>query len=123
VQIITGILLLPLALLCLAGSVVLVFAPPDKAPLLAMSLGVVFILICIWVFWLAVRLLANHHGGGLLGPFSLKASTILFFALPIGGIFTGYWREKPIIAAIQTFCYLAVATALWWLAKARKHAS
>jgi hypothetical protein len=121
-QIIAGLFLLPIALLCLAGSVVLVLAPPGKAPLLAMSLGVVFVLICLWVLWLAVRLLANRPGHGLLGPFALRASALLFFALPIGGVFTGYWREKPLIAAIQTLCYLAVATTLWRLAKGRKHA-
>ena len=121
-QIIAGLFLLPIALLCLAGSVVLVLAPSDKAPLLAISLGVVFVLICLWVLWLAVRLLANRPGHGLLGSFALKASALLFFALPIGGIFTGYWREKPLIAAIQTLCYLVVATALWRLANRRKHA-
>ena len=120
-QIIAGLFLLPIALLCLAGSVVLMLAPPDKAPLLATSLGVVFVSISLWVLWLAVRLLANRPGHGLLGPFALKASALLFFALPIGGIFTGYWRENPLIAAIQTLCYLAVATTLLRLAKGRKY--
>ena len=53
---------------------------------------------------------------------ALRASAFLFFALPIGGIFTGYWREKPLIAAIQTLCYLVAATAFWRLANRRKNA-
>lgn len=121
VQILAGLLLLPISLVCLAGSAVLVMAPPDKAPLLAMSLGIIFVLLCLWVLWLAVRLLVNRPGRGLLGATALKASAFLFFALPIGGIFTGYWREKPLIAAIQTLCYLVFAIRLWRLANNRKH--
>lgn len=120
-QILSGLILLPVSLLCLAGSSVLFLAPTNKAPLLSMSLGVAFVLICLWVLWIAVRLLANRPGRGLLGPAALKASALLFLALPIGGIFTGYWLEKPLIAAIQALCYLAAANALWQLARSRRH--
>ena len=121
-QIIAGLFLLPIALLCLAGSAVLVLSPPDKAPILAMSLGAVFVLLCLWALWLAVRLLANRLGRGLLGPFALKASSLLFFLLPVVGVFSGYWQQKPLIAAAQTLCHLAVAATLWRLAKGREHA-
>lgn len=121
-QIIAGLLLFPIALLCLAGSVAVVLAPPDKAPRLAMSVGVVLALICLWVLWLAVRLLANRPSHGLLGPYALKAAALLLFALPIGGVFSGYWQERPLIAAVQTLCYLMVVNTLWRLSNRRKHA-
>ena len=122
-QIIAGLFLLPISVVCLAGSLVLVLSPPDKAPILAMSLGAVFVLLCLWVLWLAVRLLANRPGHGLLGPFALRASALLFFILPVVGLFTGYWQQKPFVAAAQTICYLVIAATLWQLAKGREHAA
>lgn len=118
-QILAGLLLLPFSLMCLAGSLVLAFAPSDKAPSLAIIVGIAFVLICFWVLWLSVRLLTGHAGRGLMRPFALKAASLLFVVLPIGGLFTGYWRHNPVVASVQTFFYLVLAFALWRLAKQR----
>ena len=121
-QIVAGLLLLPTALLCLAGLLVLVISPPDKAPILAMLLGAVSILVCLWVLWLAARLLSNRPGHGLLGSFARRASSLLFFLLPLVGVLAGYWRQTPFVAAAQALCYLAIAATLWRLARGRGHA-
>ena len=119
-QVCFGILLVPLSLLCMAGSVAMLASPAPKAPLLAAGIGVIFIPICVWFLPLAIRLIANRpNRGGLLGPFALRASAVLFPMIPLVGLFTGYYRQHGLIAVGRAAIYVFVALALWSLAKRR----
>ena len=123
-QVYAGLLLAPFALLGLLGSVVMVISPPPKAPILAAVLGVIFILVCVWVLVLAFQLIFNRpSGGGLMGPWALRASSTLFLFLPLAGVFTGYYREHGAIAFGQAAIYVFVAITLWSLAKHRSRAA
>lgn len=115
-----GLALMPFTLLCLVGSVMMVAWPPEKAPILSTALGLIFVLTCMWVLAVSVRLVFNRpRHGGLLGPSALRASAMLFLALPIGGVFTGHYRAFGLVAVGQAICYVVVALTLWSLAGRR----
>ena len=115
-----GLALIPFTLLCLAGSVMMVAWPPEKAPILSTALGLIFVLICMWGLAVGVRLALNRpRHGTLLGPLALRASAMLFFSLPIGGLFTGHYRTFGFVAVGQAACHVMVAAALWSLAGLR----
>lgn len=119
-EICVGLALMPFTLMCLAGSVMMIAWPAKKAPNLSIALGLVFVLVCLWILAVSVRLVLNRpRQGGLLGPFALRASAVLFFALPIGGLFTGHYRAFGLVAIGQAICYLLVAGKLWSLAGQR----
>ena len=84
--------------------------------------GALLLLIAAWACYLAIRMIANRPGRGLLGPFALRCASALFFLLPVAGLLTGYTQEHPYRAALQSVSYWVVAFALWRLAKVRRAA-
>ena len=121
VQVPVGLFLGLFTLLCLAGSATLIFSPNEKAPVLAPVLGVVWVAACSWVLEKCLRLITGRKNrGGLMSPRTLRAVGWFFLLLPIGGIFTGYFRTHTLIAIVQTAAYVSVFFGLRRLAGVRE---
>jgi len=120
IEIPAGILLGLFTLLCLAGSTTLIFSANNKAPILAPLIGLVLIVGSVWVLEKCIRLVTGRaRKGGLLSPTALRAAGWMFLLLPIGGIFTGYYREHPVASPIQIAGYISAAAGVRRLAAAR----
>jgi hypothetical protein len=122
VQIPVGIALGGIVLLCLAGSLMMVFLPNEKAPVLAPAFGVFMSLVSLWALAKCVRLLSGKkvQGGGLLGPRALRALAWLFLLLPVGGLFSGYFVTHTAQAVLQTCAYVSIFFGLRSLAARRE---
>lgn len=117
-----GVLLGLFTLLCLAGSATLIFAPSEKAPILAPVAGVVLVLACFWVLEKCFRLITGRlNKGGLMRPNTLRAVSWFFLFLPVGGLFTGYFVTHTFFAVVQTASYISLFFGLRALAAFREH--
>jgi len=120
IQIVAGISLGFLALLCLAGSVAFVLYPPDKDPALAIGLGFLMVLVSCWVLVKCVRLAFGWGAQeGLMGPVSLRVAAFCFLVAPIAGLFTGYYAEGGLFAVAQAVTYVFISAVLMGMASAR----
>lgn len=121
IQLPVGIFLGLFTLLCLAGSATLVFAPPEKAPIMAAAFGVFMAIACFWILEKCFRLITGREiKGGLMGPPALRVIGWFFLLLPIGGLFTGYFRTHTLIAIVQTAAYISAFFGLRRLAATRE---
>jgi len=121
VQVPVGVVLGLFTVLCLAGSATLIFSTSEKAPILAPVLAVVWVVACGWVFEKCFRLITGRKNrGGLMSPSTLRAVGWFFLLLPIGGVFTGYFRTHTFIAVVQTAAYISVFFGLRRLATSRE---
>lgn len=120
VQILIGLVLFPLLLPCLAGSLMLALLPNEKAPVLATVAGILMALMTIWLFAICFRLVSGRRvSGGLVGPRALRSFAWLFLLLPLGGLFTGYFAAHTLWAVIQSAIYVNVFFGLRALARNR----
>ena len=120
VQVPAGLLFGAFTLLCLVGSLSMVFGENEKAPVLAPLFGLVMTLACVWILLMCFRLVSGRRRtGGIMSPTALRAVAYFFLLLPIGGLFTGYFVSHPLRGAIQTLAYVAVFLGLRRLAKER----
>ena len=118
-QILGGLLLTGISLACLLASAVMIAEAQFGRRVGMAGLGVIFCLVCLWAVSLGIRLVLGRRGRGLLGPMALRVAAVLFGALPVVGLFTGYWQERPLVAAMQSMAYAVLALFLWRLARAR----
>ena len=110
-------------LLCLVGSATLVFIPNQKAPFLAPVIGIVCIAACFWALEKWARLIVGKKKrGGLLPPATLRVIAWFFLLLPVGGLFTGYFRTHTLAALVQTAAYVSLFFGLRSLAAYRDDA-
>jgi hypothetical protein len=121
VQVLLGVVLGAFTLLCVAGSVSILLSPQLNHNPLGVVLGVVLLLGCAWVLEKCLRLITGRKNrGGLIAPRTLRVMAVLFLLLPLGGLFTGYWRTNTILAIVQTIAYVAIFLGLWALAFKRE---
>jgi hypothetical protein len=121
IQVPAGLFLSAVLLLCLAGSLMMVFLPNEKAPLLAPTFGVFMSLVCLWGFGVCIRLvLGKRVCGGLFGPRTLRTLAWFFLLLPLGGLFTGYFKMHALQAFVQTAAYVSVFFGLRAMADSRE---
>jgi hypothetical protein len=119
-QISIGLLLLPVTALCLIGAVLLVVKPPEKNPLLAVTIGSLMVLLSFWGLEKAVRLILGWRSrGGLMGPFALRVVGVFFLLLPLAGFFTDHYARYGLLAVIQAVGYVFTFFALLALARTR----
>lgn len=120
VQVPVGLFLSLFTLVCLVGSATLVFVPNRKAPVLAPLIGIVCTAVCVWALEKCARLiLGRKKKGGLLAPSTLRVLAWFFLLLPVGGLFTGYFRTHPLVALVQTASYVSIFFGLRSLAAYR----
>jgi membrane associated rhomboid family serine protease len=117
---------LALGLLTLAlglASAALLFAQNAKAPSPALAVVAVLILLlaCFWVLEKCFRLVTGRKNrGGLMSPTTLRVLSIFFLVLPVGGIFTGYYRQMGSVAMFQAVMYFFAFLRLRRLARRRE---
>jgi hypothetical protein len=121
VQVFAGLVLALLTLLCGFASVTMLIVPNEKSPILTLVIGLVLLLGCIWVFEKCLRLLAGRKNrGGLMAPNTLRVVSFFFLALPVAGLFTGYYRRMSAIAIFQAAMYFFSFLGLRALARRRE---
>lgn len=114
IQVIVGMLLLPMTLLCVAGALTMFTIPKVQTDPLAQLLTVVISLLSVWGVIIAVRLILGLKGKyGLLGPIALRTIAAVAVGLVIGGFFTGAYIEHPLRATALVIIYAVVAVRLW----------
>jgi hypothetical protein len=116
-----GVLLGLFTMLCLMGSVTLIISPNEKAPVLALVVGVVWVVACCWVLEKCYRLITGKkNNGGLMSPNTLRSIGWLFLFLPVGGLFTGYFVSHTFFALVQTAADISIFFGLRRLAAIRE---
>lgn len=119
-HIVIGLILSLLLLPCLAGSLMMVLLPNEKALLLAPAAGVVMVLMTLWLLVICFRLVSGRRvSGGLMRPRALRAVAWLFLFLPLGGLFTDYFVTRTSLALMQSTAYVSVFFGLRSLARSR----
>lgn len=120
VQVLAGVALFPITLLCLVGAISIFGIPKVQAdPFLQLFAGLWSVL-CLWALVLSVRLILGIRGKyGLLGPVALRIAAVVAVGLVIGGVFTGLYVEYPVRSTLLAITYVVVAVRLWRLATHR----
>ena len=110
-----------LTLLCGFASVILLLAPNKKSPMLAIVVGLILLLSCLWVLEKCFRLLTGRKNqGGLMTPSTLRVVSFFFLVIPVAGLFTGYYREMGPVAIFQAVMYFFSFVGLRALARKRE---
>ena len=121
VRVPAGLVLGLFALLCGFASLSLLLVPNKQAPVLAVIVGLVLILGCLWILEKCFRLITGRKNrGGLMSPNTLRVLSFLLLILPIVGLFTGYYREMGAIAIFQAVMYIFGFLGLRALARKRE---
>jgi len=121
IQVLAGFLLGLLTLLCGFSMVTLLLAPNKESPTLTIVVGLVLLLGCVWVLEKCFRLLTGRKNrGGLMSPNTLRVLSFFFLALPVAGLFTGYFREMGPVAIFQAVMYFFCFLGLRALARKRE---
>jgi hypothetical protein len=121
VRVPAGLVLGLFALLCGFASLSLLLVPNKQTPVLAVIVGLVLILGCLWMLEKCFRLITGlKNRGGLMSPNTLRVLSFLLLILPIVGLFTGYYREMGAIAIFQAVMYFFGFLGLRALARKRE---
>jgi hypothetical protein len=121
VQVAVGLVLGLFTLLCGLASLSLLLVPNKQSPVLAVIVGLVLLLGCLWVLEKCFRLLTGRkHQGGLMTPNTLRVVSFCMLVLPIAGLFTGYYREMGAVAILQAVMYFFGFLGLRALARKRE---
>lgn len=117
-----GMLLLPILFLCAIGGISLFLDTPPEYAVIRPIIGTVILLGCFLLGVSVIRMIFSSPSslGGLFPPMVLRGIALLFLLLPLGGLFTGYYIEKPVAGVLQTIVYFVVFNALWQLARYRE---
>jgi hypothetical protein len=121
VRVPAGLVLGLFALLCGFASLSLLLVPNKQAPVLAVIVGLVLILGCLWILEKCFRLITGRKNrGGLMSPNTLRVLSFFLLILPIVGLFTGYYREMGAMAIFQAVMYFFGFLGLRALARKRE---
>lgn len=121
-QILTGLILLPVSLFCTACAGTMFSIPKVQSDPLLQLLALAFCLLRVWTICLTFRLVFGLKGKGFFGPFALRFIGVAAIGLVIGGFFTGVWLTHPLRSAILSVVYVSVALRLWKVAAYRARA-
>lgn len=118
-----GLLLLPICLISIIGSIYIIFIPDAINPIFNLIGGTLFAALSIWVTAQAVRLAFNlkRKGPGLFSPITLKLIAICVVLIPIISLVVGSFWEKPIIYSAMAIAYFLAAIGLFKLSAAREN--
>jgi hypothetical protein len=121
VQIVAGVGICIVALLCFVASFAL-FTPP-KNPGLGIVAGMIALAGSSWVLVKGIRLVFGRPTkGGLMSPTTLRIVAVVVLCLPVAGFFTGYYSKHPILGVLQALAYVSVSFSLRRLARTRSAA-
>jgi hypothetical protein len=116
-----GLVLLPVTLLCVAGSLMILLAPSVPPSALSISIGSVFLVGSIWMSALVFRLIFINpeRNRALLSPNGFRVIGLVFAGIPIVSIALGTFWQNPILHSVMTVAYIVIAAQLFRLAKER----
>jgi len=124
IQIPVGILLGLFALFCAFATVDILLLPGKKSspsPILAVAVGLILLIACVWVLVKCFRLVTGRKKrGGLLSPTVLRVVAVFLLIMPVAGLFTGYYREMGPFAILQAVMYVFGFFGLRALARTRE---
>jgi hypothetical protein len=121
IRVLAGFVLGLVTLFCGYGSATLLLVPNKKSPILAVVVGFVLLLGCLWVLEKCLRLLTGRKNrGGLMAPNELRVVSFFFLVLPFAGLFTGYYREMGPLAIYQAVMDFFIFLGLRELARRRE---
>lgn len=100
---------------------ILLLAPSKKSPILAIVVGLILLLGCLWVLEKCFRLLTGRKNrGGLITPNTLRVVSFFVLVPPLAGFFTGYYWEMGAVAIFQAVMYFFSILGLRALARKRE---
>ncbi|HEY0229853.1 MAG TPA: hypothetical protein VGC55_01260 [Dokdonella sp.] len=107
-----------------AFSTVLIVDPPPRAPLAARLVGVSFVMICLWILSLALRLAFDRPraDGGLVPALLLRLIAIYMIVVPVFLIITGRAASWSPVQYLQAAIFVFGSFGMWRIA-ARRRAS
>ena len=121
IQILLGVVLALLTLLCGFASAELLVFPNEKGPVLSIVIGLILLLGCLWTLEKCFRLITGcKNQGGLMAPNALRVLSFFCLALPVAGLFTGYYRKMGLVAIFQAVMYFFGFLGLHALARKRE---
>jgi membrane protease YdiL (CAAX protease family) len=121
IRIPAGILIALFTLLCLVGTVTIFMSLKKDNLVFGIFIGTILLIGCLWVLIKSIRIVLNvRRKNGLLAPLTLRLFGIFFLLLPVGGIFTGYFKEIGVVAVIQTILHIGICFVLFRHAKTRE---
>jgi hypothetical protein len=122
ITVLVGLILLPICLLSIIGSIYIIFIPEANYPEINLVAGTLLTLLSIWATFIGIKLLFNLKGtnSGLFNPLSLRIIGTVTFLIPIIAMVIGTFWEKPLRHTIMTIAYWLAAFGLWRLAAFRE---
>ncbi len=123
VQVPIGLVLGLITVLLGFASASLLLVPNKKSPspILAIVVGLLLLLACLWVLEKCFRLvMGRKNRGGLMTPNTLRVVSFFFLLLPVAGLFTGYYRNLGAVAIFQAVMYFLIFLGLLALARKRE---
>jgi len=103
IQVLLGVVLALLTLLCGFASAELLVFPNEKGPVLSIVIGLILLLGCLWTLEKCFRLITGcKNQGGLMAPNALRVVSFFCLAPPVAGLFTGYYRKMGLVAIISS---------------------
>src|SRR5579864_469725 len=86
VQVLAGLVLAVITLLCGFASITMLLVPNEKSRFLPIVAGLILLLGCLWVFEKCFRLITGRRNqGGLMTPTTLRVISFFVLALPVVG--------------------------------------
>ena len=116
-----GLLLLPVLILCVFGGISLFIDPPEDVATARYLIGTVVIAACYGFGVVVFRLITGKESkyGGLFPPSALKGLALVFAAIPIGLVFTGFYSDEPIRSLLVAVVWVTMAISIWRTAARR----
>jgi len=119
-QVVAGILLTPITLLCVVGSGAIFTLPNVRGSPPFLCLAAAITLGSLWTVSLCVRLIFGlGRSAGLFGPLALRVIAVGVLGIVTSGLFTGYYAERPVVGGVMALSYVLVARRFWTLGKFR----
>jgi hypothetical protein len=119
-QVIAGLILTPVALLCVLGAGTVFTLPNVRRSPPLLLLGAAILLGTLWVAVVCVRLVFGvKRNVGLLGPWATRIIAVGALGLVVSGLFTGYYRQHPLVGGTLAISYVVTACRLFILANTR----
>ena len=117
-----GLLLIPIVLLCIAGSIMVILIPNPPNPIFNLVGGSVMTALSVWGLGLVARLAFNkrRRTGGLFSPFALRVISVGAILIPITALILGAFWERPVIHTLMAISYMLAASNLWQMASRRQ---
>jgi hypothetical protein len=119
-QVVAGVLLSPITLLCVIRSGTIFTLPNVRASPPLLCLAGAITLGSLWTVSLCVRLIFGWgRTSGFFGPLALRIIAVGALGIVLSGLFTGYYAEHPAVGGVMALSYVLVARRFWALGRSR----